>query len=430
MSPHSPRPILSDAAGERDPLSTTESSSVTMSTRPRSIVYVWDADYPWDVRTEKISLALTNAGHKVTIAARNKARKPIRESLPEGTVRRMEPWTALPKSADDLLGFPAFFNPRWVRLIQVACRESAADLIIVRDLPLCPTAIFVGKQLGIPVILDMAENYPAMMRVLWETGRHTPLDYFVRNPTLTALVERECVRHVDHIVVVVEESADRVAALGVRRDRITIVSNTPPLARLDDAVTQLVPRETTDIVYMGNLEVVRGLLESIDAIALLKARGKRVRLRVIGRGRDEALIRARRDARGLDDSDVEFLGFIQSHAEALRIVAESDAGLMPHRKNDSWDTTIPNKLFDYMAAGLPVVSSNAAPCARILAETGAGCIFRSGDASDMADAIERATAAGARETFGGAGRIAVRQRYNWDHDTTVLLGTLDRTAHN
>ncbi len=399
-----------------------------MNNSNRSIVYVWDADYPWDVRTEKITLALTRAGHSVSIVARNKAWRQTTESLPEGTVHRMAPWSLVGQSLDGLLSFPAFFSPRWIQLIEQTSRKAKADLIIVRDLPLCPTAIRVGKRLGIPVMLDMAENYPAMMRALWETGRHTALDYMVRNPAITQGLERRCVRDVDHIVVVVEESADRIAALGVPRSKMSIVSNTPPLDRLDCASeNHRSPQARTEVVYMGNLEVVRGLLESIDAIAQLKAKGKRIRLRIIGRGRDEILIRERCAFHGLGPEDIEFLGYIDSHTEALRIVSDSDIGLMPHRKNDSWDTTIPNKLFDYMAAGLPVISSNAAPCARILHETNAGRIFLSSDAEDMAAAIQEVSVPEIGEILGDAGRNAIRTRYNWEYDTRILLEAVAAT---
>ncbi len=399
-----------------------------MSHVSKSIVYVWDADYPWDVRTEKVTLALARAGHTVNIVARNRAWKQSVETLPEGTVHRMPPWRIAGKKLDGALSFPAFFSPRWISLIDRTCRKANADLIIVRDLPLCPTAIACGRRLGIPVMLDMAENYPAMMRALWETGRHTSFDHFVRNPSIAARVERYCVRTVDHIVVVVEESADRVAKLGIPRDKITVVSNTPPLARLQEfpVRTSSDQRVTTDIVYMGNLEVVRGLVEAVDAIAHLKQTGARVRLRVIGRGRDEEFIKSHAASRGLSGDDVQFLGYIESHNEALRIVADSDIGLIPHRKNESWDTTIPNKLFDYMAASLPVVSSNAAPCARIVAETGCGLSFRSGDAIGMAEAIKATTQPAAATKLGAAGRTAVQTRYNWEHDTRILLDAVDR----
>jgi glycosyltransferase involved in cell wall biosynthesis len=234
------------------------------------------------------------------------------------------------------------------------------------------------------------------------------------------------VHAVDHIIVVVEESADRIAGLGVARDKLSVVSNTPPLARLDCANHKHRSRgERIEVVYMGNLEVVRGLLESVDAVALLKSTDTPIRLRVIGRGRDETLIKQRSASHGLGDDDIAFLGYIESHADALQIVSDSDVGLMPHRKNDSWDTTIPNKLFDYMAAGLPVVSSNAAPCERILSETGAGRVFQSGDAHGIAAAIREAGEPDVAAQLGASGRQAIRDRYNWEYDTSVLLEAVD-----
>ena len=38
------------------------------------VLYLWDADYPWDVRTEKIALSLTDSGVSVTIVASNRRR--------------------------------------------------------------------------------------------------------------------------------------------------------------------------------------------------------------------------------------------------------------------------------------------------------------------------------------------------------------------
>ena len=183
-----------------------------MAARLKRIVYVWDADYPWDVRTEKSCQVLTEVGHDVHIVARNRRWSPTVERLPEGTVHRMPPWRWAGRQLDGALGFPAFFSPRWYRLISQVVREVKADLIIARDLPLCPTAIRVGRVARIPVVLDMAENYPAMMRAIWEDGRERPLDYLVRNPAWVTHVEDYCMRHVDHTLVVVEESADRLVA--------------------------------------------------------------------------------------------------------------------------------------------------------------------------------------------------------------------------
>src|SRR5687768_500148 len=77
------------------------------------IVYLWDADYPWDVRTAKVCSALVRRGHSVEIVARNRAWKIERETLEEGTVHRLRPWRALGQRLDGASSFPAFFSPRW-----------------------------------------------------------------------------------------------------------------------------------------------------------------------------------------------------------------------------------------------------------------------------------------------------------------------------
>jgi glycosyltransferase involved in cell wall biosynthesis len=146
-------------------------------------------------------------------------------------------------------------------------------------------------------------------------------------------------------------------------------------------------------------------------------------LRLVGGGRDRALFEARAADLGLRQPVVEFLGTLP-HAEALRVVGEADVGLVPHHAGGSWNTTIPNKLFDYMAAGLPVVSSDAAPAARVVRETGAGLVYASRDAVGLAECLRTLFDAPTRARMSAAGRRAVREKYNWERDSDVLVRTL------
>ena len=390
-----------------------------------SIVYVWDADYPWDVRTEKVCLALTRAGHRVTIVARNRKWAPEREQLPEGTVHRMRPWRWAGRSLDGALGFPAFFSPRWSTLIRQAVHEAQADLVIVRDLPLCPTAIAAARRCSVPVALDMAENYPALMRDRRLGTRNAVIDTFARNPRFTEMVEQYSISHVDWIFTVVEESSTRLAALGANPRRLSVVSNTPPRARAEQSGGAVrVPRDTITVAYLGLLEVARGIGELVDAMGILRAEhGDRFRAVIVGGGRDAALFASRARDAGLLDTTVTFRGLLP-HAEALSVISAADIGVIPHHATELWNSTIPNKLFDYMAAGLPVISSDTTPCARVIGETKCGEIFRSGDARSMADAILRASTPDALPRMAEAGRRAVIERYNWEVDTATLLASI------
>ena len=396
--------------------------------RPLRVVYVWDADYPWDVRTEKICATLTSAGHEVHIVARNRARRARTEALPEGVVHRMAPWRAAGAGLDAALGFPAFFSPRWRGLIEETLRVVRPHVVIGRDLPLAPAVIRAARRHGAPVLLDMAENYPAMMRMIFDARRQRVSDYVVRNPAAVAAVERWCLPRLDGVLVVVEEMAARLEALGVPSGRIAVVSNTPPATRADDPPPP--PRASgapLSLVYLGLLEVPRGIMEMVEAAAVLRTRGIAACMTIIGAGRDAPLFRARAAALGLDADRLRFLGYVPRD-RALELVRGADIGLLPHHANEMWNTTIPNKLFDYMAAGLPVITSSARPSARIVQDTGAGLVYPSGDAAALADAIARLAPAEERVRIGSRGRNAVRARYHWEHDAEVLLRTVDAAA--
>jgi glycosyltransferase involved in cell wall biosynthesis len=388
------------------------------------IVYVWDADYPWDVRAEKSCLALTEAGHDVHIVARNRKRSPTVEKLPEATVHRMPPWHWAGRKLDAALGFPAFFNPRWRALIANTARAVHADVIIARDLPLCPTAISVGHKLGIPVVLDMAEHYPAMIRAIWQTGRHRPLDWLVRNPAAVERVERYCVRHVDHILTVADEMTERLVSLGAERSHITRVSNTPSVVRTTPHVAG--PRgdgERIQLVYLGLMELVRGICDVIDAVALLRNARPRVVLLLIGSGRDAQLFRDRVKACGLTDDDVIFLGHVP-YAQAIEVVANADIGVLPLHRNAHMDTTLPNKVFDYMSVGLPVITSDTIPSARLVEAEDAGVVFVAQNARSLADAIIALADPVTRREMGAHGRAAVERQYHWENDAARLINAV------
>ena len=294
---------------------------------------------------------------------------------------------------------------------------------MVRDLPLALTAVLVGRLRRIPVVLDMAENYPAMIQDVWDAGRARLGDRLVRNPKLIALVERMSVRLADHVLVVVDESRDRLAAMGVPASKMSVVMNTPSVDRAQEPGAGS-PRNADGLViaYLGLLEAPRGLGTAIEAMREVRRRLPGARLRIIGSGRDEALFREQ--ARQADVTDrVEFLGWLD-YGKALNELAHCDVGLVPHHATASWQTTIPNKLFDYMSLGKPVIVSNARPTERIVTEERCGLVFADQDA---ADAGRGHRGHGRSEPPGGlrtAGRDAIVRRYNWEADERRLLAAV------
>jgi glycosyltransferase involved in cell wall biosynthesis len=105
----------------------------------------------------------------------------------------------------------------------------------------------------------------------------------------------------------------------------------------------------------------------------------------------------------------------------------AEVGLLPFRDTPHIRVTLANKLFDYMAAGLPLIAVDVPPMRRVISETQAGVLYPPGDAPALADAIVGLLGASARrERLGANGRRAVVERYCWQIDETRLLRELER----
>jgi glycosyltransferase involved in cell wall biosynthesis len=394
------------------------------------ICHIWDADYPWDVRVEKVCESLAKK-HAVHLLCRNRKRRPRYERAKNLHIHRLPSVSDRWGRLNDIIGFPAFCNPLWIYHVWQIVRSVKANVIIVRDLPLALTAIGIGRIFHIPVILDMAENYPAMIQDLWDRDGFSVGNFLVRNPAIIRLVERASLRWCDHVLVVVEESRDRLLASGVPSNRISLVINTPTSARwvdLPDLPSGLVVRgsDSLTLVYLGLLEWPRGVETAIRAMPLIKGKLPGAHLIIVGSGRHEEVFRQL--VRELEiQTNVSFLGWLD-YASAIRVIIESDIGLVPHYATESWNTTVPNKLFDYMSMGKPVIVSNAKPTERIVQQEQCGVVFQEKNAQDLARAVFQLRDSVVRKRMGQNGYEAIKRIYNWSVDEERLLRALDITV--
>ena len=389
------------------------------------ILKIFDGDYPWDVRVEKILRSLARAGHEVVLLARNSRGDPHRERSEDATIRR------LPRAGrlEPAVGFPAFFNPTWVREGLRAMREERPERIVVRDLPLAPLALWLGARSGVPVIVDMAEPYPEALRSNWQFDDLGGLDHLLRSPRLADAVERWVLRRAARVLVVSPEAGERLERVGLPPGRWTLVGNTPPLAGLEPGgePARMPPefRSGTVLLFSGILVGDRGVEVALRGLAALRGeRASSVRLVVIGDGPARPRYEAEVARLGLRDR-VRLLGWLP-HQELPAYWRAADVGLLPFHDCVHIQTTLANKLFDYMAVGLPVLASDARPMARVLGETGAGVTFRAGDPTDFTRVLRGLLDdPAARRAHGECGRKAVLETYHWECDAERLLEAID-----
>lgn len=390
-----------------------------------NVCYIYQDQYPWDVRVEKISTALADHGFGVHIVSRN------RDGLSRNEGHRSNVYiNRLPRPHNpiisNIVNFPAFFSPFWLYAIISVVRNTNASLIIVRDLPLAVAAWLAGKITRRPVLLDMAENYPAMIRDTWRYRGPTLLDYLIRNPAILQYLERFALPRMDGILVVCEESATRLRRMGVSREKIHIVSNTPLLQSIDSnpyLADELRKKSDFILMYVGGLEEPRGLETVVRALPMVVKTEPNVLLVIVGRGTSEPMLKMLANTLCVE-KHILWIGW-QDQRSVPSLIRASDICLIPHYVTAHTDTTVPNKLFEYMLQRKPVVATNAKPLSAIIESTGCGVTYKDHSPGELADKIIHLRNRELRQNMGNSGYRAVLKTYNWTTDSYRLLSAVN-----
>ena len=195
------------------------------------------------------------------------------------------------------------------------------------------------------------------------------------------------------------------------------IINTPALEVIDepqDLRGELdIPADAPILLYQGSIQENRGIEPAIDAITLLP----KAVLVVVGYGYHRAALEADVRSRGLTDR-VKFFGPIPND-ELLGWTAAADIGLCNIVNSSlSYYTSLPNKLFEYIIAGIAVIGSDSPEIGRIVQEEGVG---------EVADPIDPESLAAATRTILSdldkyrAATKPAAQKYNWAIEEQKLL---------
>jgi len=381
------------------------------------VLMVLDREFPPDLRVENEIEALSVKGKEIHLACFTRTGLPLFEQKDNVAIHRRPISKLTYKSSVAALTFRRYFT-FWQDYLEELGSSEHFDLIHIHDLPLVGTGVAFATRHNIPVIADLHENWPAYLR----TARHTrtfagkllsPNHKWVK-------YERDILKTVNHIIVVVEEAKHRLTALGLEPEKITVVSNTLNIAHAD------IPEKTGKnnppvLFYAGGIHFHRGLQTVIRAMALTKM--KKYRMIALGEGSYRASLINLAQSLGLQDT-VSFPGW-KPYKEMLQWMGKSDFALIPHIKSEHTDSTMPHKLFQYMYAGIPVIASDCVPLKRILEETGAGLIFPSEDHVKLAEILDNMDV-NHSETWSKNGKKWVEKKYNWKQDSMNLTNLYNK----
>ena len=389
---------------------------------------VLESDFPPDIRVENEIASMIEEGHELHIACFSHKKQ---FKTPEGldyVIHKKYIQKFIYKSSVGALKFNLYFN-FWRRFIRELFEDHLYEVIHIHDLPLAIIGVEMRRRFGARFVLDLHENWPALL--MQSTHTNTLLGKILSSNKQWQRYERQMVSDADEIITVVDEARERITRLGVPGEHVHVVSNTLNLERYNFNL-QETEKDYFTLVYGGGVNYHRGLQTAIKALRFILDKIPNIRLLIIGSG--SYLPNLKDLARSLGvEKYIKFAGW-KTQKELLELMSRSDVAIIPHIRSEHTDSTVPHKIFQYMYAGIPILSSDCLPLQRILDETGTGICFKDQNAQSFAESLFKLVSdKDFLARISDNGRYWVEKKYNWKNEAQVLTGiyksfTRDQTA--
>ena len=292
-----------------------------------------------------------------------------------------------------------------------AVRKARPKIAHFHDPELLPWALLLRLS-GIRVIYDVHEDVPAAL----QSKTYIRPSLRVPAAVLISAVEKIVARFSVAIIPATPAIGENFPSA-----KSTLVQNFPLLAELLVKDTKTDESVAHQFAYVGGITYIRGAIEMLQAIVLIEAGD--VRLEMAGNF-SPTLEAELKEMAGWDK--VKFHGWAD-RGEVAEMLARCRAGLVLFHPEPNHVRAQPNKLFEYMAAGLPVIASHFPLWREIVDSAGCGLLVDPQDPQAIADAMQwildnpdKAAAMGRR------GRAAVEESYNWEAESEKLTALYRR----
>ncbi len=307
---------------------------------------------------------------------------------------------------------------RGLRLAWLAYKQALSTrskIFHLHDPELIPIGLLLKLQ-GKKVVFDAHEDLPKqILSKPWIPSiLRRPLSWAV------ALFEKVALVPYDAVAAATPSIAKRFSS-----QKTVVIQNYPIYNELIDQQRLPYSKRPHRVAFIGGITLIRGAHEMVRAVGMVPEE-LQVRLLLAGHFSPAGLEYALAKEPGWDR--VEYVSWLTREAVA-RELGRSRAGLVLFHPEPNHLDAQPNKIFEYMAAGLPVIASDFPLWREIVEGEEAGLLVDPEDPAAIASAIEWViTHPQEAEAMGQRGREAVRRKYSWSLEEKKLLNLYERLS--
>jgi glycosyltransferase involved in cell wall biosynthesis len=249
------------------------------------------------------------------------------------------------------------------------------QIVHCHDLWTLPAVYFLRIIKKFNIVYDAHEYYEG-------------LEIFNRNrirKKLWMLAEQIAIRKVEVLITVSEPIAGLYHKKYPHLQKIEVIRNLPQKESHSESTNHNILPKTTDklIIFQGHFKPGRGLIKLIESMTLLD----KVHLVLIGGGEIENDIREKIAHFGLKNK-VSLIGYIPTD-QLITTTSRADLGVVLFEKTSlNYTYALPNKFFEYIMAGIPILASNLDTFTEYLESYGLGMSVNPDNVEDIAQSIK------------------------------------------